>query len=545
MILHLNKSVFRKGELHRLQSSLERPYVQAFLPPFSSFDYIRQHFPKVGISLQRCFSLARSFNCQSVVYEKIPPVGMIAEENDYLREISAVSDEYVHRVSFWRKRIWWAWMLRFCRDKDLIGYAIVKHDSGIVSGEYVDSWYVFESVFVKYEHEHNCVSNQGLFSLKVGVKVFHIKGVLYCQQNNITTKCAHVAVRSLLSRFSSDGDLSYTQIHNLARESMAKQGLCYYPNKGLSARTIIDVIHGLGYECNAKDYELLEKKDLLRIADRVYDPYQSYLYAGVESGAGALLGFRCYNSSGKAVGKHIIPICGHTFNKDTWVSDADSSYLMVTRSFGYMRSENWTSSFIGHDDNFGPNYCIPRGYMKPTDVTFVLSVQFPNERLQARIAEPAALAIMMAIIAHNTDNLFDNEWVKRLWDAIPLRKCVLRTIYVSAKDYCEYVGAAQDWKGNKEGKSVRDIISGKVGDVDLLVVEFSIAQLFPANERKVGEVVFGASRPLTRNPNYPYGFEFLLVRLPKVLVCPEVGRPPRSRLISSSIQSHLPLIKKK
>ena len=57
-------------------------------------------------------------------------------------------------------------------------------------------------------------------------------------------------------------------------------------------------------------------------------PYQKFLYAGIESGGGALLGFK-FGGPGAKGEKHLIPFFGHTFNKDIWVSNADPAYFHV------------------------------------------------------------------------------------------------------------------------------------------------------------------------------------------------------------------------
>jgi len=89
-------------------------------------------------------------------------------------------------------------------------------------------------------------------------------------------------------------------------------------------------------------------------------PYQKLLYAGIESGAGAMLGFKL--AGPRAEGRHIIPFFGHTTNQDAWVPNAEVAYFHVGEDTRYVPSEAWVSSFIGHDDNFGSNFCVPRLY---------------------------------------------------------------------------------------------------------------------------------------------------------------------------------------
>ncbi|MCS1409971.1 MAG: hypothetical protein M2R45_03159 [Verrucomicrobia subdivision 3 bacterium] len=55
---------------------------------------------------------------------------------------------------------------------------------------------------------------------------------------------------------------------------------------------------------------------------------------------------------------------GHTLNRDTWVPFAKSSYFSVGGTHRFLYSDLWVSMFIGHDNNFGSNICIPRYYLK-------------------------------------------------------------------------------------------------------------------------------------------------------------------------------------
>lgn len=188
--------------------------------------------------------------------------------------------------------------------------------------------------------------------------------MLYCQQNELNKACAQVALRSLLSRILPEGDIAYRQINQIA--NAVNPG--FNPAKGLSVPQIREVFRVLGIGFNDIDYSAHDE-DIRKTL-----PYQKYAYAGLESGGGALVGFRLAGRELRAEAKHIIPIYGHTFNKDTWAPDADVAYFRIGEGVGYVPSESWTSSFLGHDDNFGPNFCIPRLYIGNDKVDYVVEI---------------------------------------------------------------------------------------------------------------------------------------------------------------------------
>lgn len=540
-------------EQHRCQPPLEVPEVIDFEKQFSAFDFLERRFREWNSSVRRCFSLARTFDCKTLVLEKIAPIGMIQDENLRLKSIACGSDEVLYRVSFWKRSFGAAEDISKCSDEDLVGYFIVKHDYGVVSSDRadkrIDRWYIFEAVFVKYCHEHNCITRPTCYSVVIGPKGFHIFGVLYCQQNCLTKVCAHVALRSLLSRCAAGHDVNYEQIHDYALAAMNRANREYRPWEGLSSGCIQDVLEEFGMKYNAYDYDQMERKDPTRAVDRYRHPYQAYLYSGIESGIGSLMGFKLVNRDGSLRGRHIIPFYGHTFNKDTWVSDADTAYFTVTQGFGYMRSENWVSSFIGHDDNFGPNFCVPRLYMRPEHVDYVVSIQGPDILLHSKDAEVAALSIISECVAKFGN--FANAWIRRLAQALPHAggfNAVLRSVDLTNVEYIAHLKGCKDWLGNGGDAAILDAIDKGVLPRKLVVVEVSMVQLFPANKRKLAEIVFDGSKALTRSEKFIGGFEFVLARIPEryITYLPSTKEPNRNELAigTSKFITHVPLFRR-
>lgn len=497
-------------------------------PPFSFFDLLETRFGDFD-SLRRIFSLARSFDAQSLVIETISPAGIIAEENE---DILSSYPDYVNpalkRLSFWKKPLTDA-TSTFTSD-DLIGYALFKHD--IVESMNYDRWHVFEAVMAKYPHEHNCVPRPGSYRLTVNGNTYQIRGVLYCQQNELNKACAQVALRSLLSRIQPEGDISYRRINQIA--DSVHPG--FNPGKGLDVKQIRRILTELG--CNFNDVDYSQGDENLRLDL----PYQKYAYSGLESGYGALVGFRLAGIDLQDDAKHIIPYYGHTFNKDTWVPCADISYFHIGEGVGYVPSESWTSSFIGHDDNFGPNFCIPRLYIERDKVDYVVEVFRPGICYSGILAEAIALNILYSLLPNIIGA--ENKWILRLFEWTSKQQVVFRAQGISSTEYAAHIRSLVDWEGRAEDAELCDLLEKEM-PAFVWAVEISTPQLFPANERKLGEIVFDATRPLNVQDETAIFDSFILSRLPGIyLLGGDISNgTPQFTPVPSGIKSHTNLIK--
>jgi hypothetical protein len=498
-------------------------------PPFSFFNFIEDHFGDYD-SLRRVFSLARSSDSETLVLERIPPAGIIAEENeDLLLLHTDYRNTDLLRLSFWKKAFT-AHLATELSSDDLIGYAIFKRDELV--GKAIDSWHVFEAVFAKYPHDHNCVPRPHTYSLTIGKQPFAIRGLLYCQQNTLNKACAQVALRSLLSRLLPDGDISYRQINRIAKS--VDDG--FQPGAGLSVPQIRAIFTELEIKFNDVDYSTLEP------AMRHDLPYQKYAYAGLESGGGALVGFRLTGRELRQEAKHIIPIYGHTFNKDTWAPDADVAYFRIGENVGYVPSESWTSSFLSHDDNFGPNYCIPRLYIGNDNVDYVVELFRPGVLYSGVLAEALALNILYSLLP-SLDGA-KNRWISRLLIWTSRQRVVFRAQAVTAKEYSEHLRNLRDWEGNEENPELCDTLEQEMPTM-IWAVEISTPQLFPANERKLGEIVLDATQTLDMEDDLSLNKVFLFARLPgHYLLGGDISNGnPQFTSVESRLQSHTDLIK--
>lgn len=500
------------AEKHRMQPATGRiEFFDYSENKFSAFDFLSKRFLDASnpYPLQRCFSIARSKCCKSLVVEKILSVGFLADENEALKEFNCKNDGKIFRLSFWRRDLRRRNDLKKATNRDILGYVILKGDEGL--GLKL-GWHVFESVFVKYGHSHNCVPQGVFYNLRVGDVFFSIKGVLYCQQNRLTKTCAQVSLRTLLSRFGCRYDIGFNEINRLAKQ-VADHG--YTSSMGLDVKQIRHILKSM----NVRFWDVYYPNGQRGRSRMATMPFQRVLYSGIESGWGSLLWFKYRDRDGQTR-RHIIPFFGHTFNKDAWVSDAQRFYFNVDDGDGYLPSENWTSNFIGHDDNFGSDLCVPRFFVNERNVEYAVALLPPHAEYPGVTAEVLAWGILEALVDQLYLDENNNIWRKRLLDAfvegkyVARPQIVLRTIYMESDNYCDLLSRSKDKFGNIEAPKMISSLREIGAQGYYWVVEVSLPQLFSANEAKVGEIVLDAALPIRNEGDMPGVSVFVFARLP-------------------------------
>ncbi|MBN1546926.1 MAG: hypothetical protein JW902_09725 [Syntrophaceae bacterium] len=492
-------------------------------PPFSNFDFVDNEFGSVP-AIRRLFSQARSYGCQTVVVESIPATGVIAEDD---AELSSLFPDFkpagLQRLSFWKTPLKSEKELLHSKSRSFLGFAILKRDN--VPSRKINDWYVFESVIVKYPHEHNCVRSAAEFHVRLGENNFSVTGFLYCQQNALNKACAQVALRALLGTLHADQDLSYRQINAWASTNE--------PWMGLNVSQIQRVLKGAGIGFYDIDYCSRTKDERCNLP-----PYQKLLYAGIESGAGALLGFRLSGKGLTDETRHIVPFFGHTFNQDAWVPHAELAYFHVGETTRYLPSQAWASSFIGHDDNFGSNFCVPRLYIDEDKADYVVELLRDGCVYSGDTAEAVAVDFLYSILPQISNR--DLLWLRRLIDHVLEQKVVLRAICLSAKEYIRHWRYSRDWQANVENRDLCSAIHPLLPK-QLWVVEVSVPELFSANLHKVGEIILDA----TQQPTIERDFRlFVCARVPgNLVVLQDVSATgvPSFFCVPSQLQSHTPL----
>lgn len=505
---------------HRLVGAVSPPKLVETARPFSNFNFLEKTCLSES-SIRRIFSRARAAGANLLVVEDIPAAGVIADEN---AEIVAEHPDYemreLRRLSFWRTKRRQAGD----EDRELIAYAIAKRD--VVPRKAFDEWHVFESVFRVTSYGHNYVHGARSYRIRVGKKEFSISGVLYCQQNGLNKACAQVALRTLCSLHVSDLQLPYSRINKLAAQLGG-----FDIGEGLNVSQIHAVLEGLGIGFNDADYSSADKRHR-----RKMPPYQKFLYAGVESGSGALLGFQMNTPESDL---HIVPFFGHTFDRDTWVPNAEEAYFRVGSQHRYLPSETWVSSFVGHDDNFGSDFCVPRLYLSPEQVQYVVELLPKAAKYSGMAAEAMAIGYLNRALPDLAAS--KKKWLRRLTDGMQNRNLVLRAVPLSSAQYLDHLGTIADWNYRRENPALCAILEKHVLPKNVWMVEVSVQELFPTNQRKLGEIVLDAAKQQADGNDFE---PFVLARFPgRVLLFDRLGQHRQPKFVTgpSKLGSHTPL----
>lgn len=504
--------------------------------PFSNFQFLASPgpFQAGGHALQRIFSEARRAAADRLIIETIDESAETADETMQLQQSGDFADSHLYRFTFW------------AIDKDgpgsladrsaprpdlLLGYAIVRSDH---FGSETQT-HVFESVFRKYPHFHNFIPCCRTFGIHCLGHNYPLPGVMYCQQNRRTKACAQVALRSLLATRLPDRPILYSQI-----QAATQRG---DPANGLAVRDIQNVLKHFGVNFRDLDYTA-------RGVDLEVLPYTRLLYAGIENGCGGLLGFSMTGTDEerKPRGKHIIPFFGHTFNQDAWAPRAQRAYFPVGASIRYIPSDAWVGNFIGHDDNFGSNFCMPRTFIHSKQVSYVAALLPDGMAADPIQAEAIAAELVYALFEQLPVSSSCSFWYQQLYEHVRERDIVLRTHAMPAEAYVQHLADARDWdhrRADLDPVLLRDILPPQ-----LWVVEVSIPEIFATNYAKLGEIViagglpFAADRPdPASGPSDSYIQRLVLARFPGIAFFHSRKEDGTIMLndLPCGIQSHSPL----
>lgn len=487
---------------------------------FSNFLHIDRRYRSHPV-LRRIFSLARVLGYKSLLVERVdePACALLAEENAALavRRPDFVRST-VERLSFWR-----------CLPDapvapgDFIGYAIFKSDE--LKGAANPQDYVYEAVLpsVRLEDQNNFIHCRRTYAVRTAAGPQSVTGVLYAQQNDLTFVCAHVALRTALACLLPEHDLSYARMNGLA--GIDHRTRVVGGGTGLSPDDLQTILQGLGVP---HEKIVHEPKDGLDLPTE----FQRDLYGFIESGCPALVGFELDDPNPGPGGspRHIVPVIGHTFNNDAWVPDAQRAYF--GNQLRYFSSESWLSSYVLHDDNFGPYYCLPRHFLKKDNFRIILGLQRHATAYSASEAEAVGFAFLESIVRFAPS--IGQDWYDRFSIFCRQGLLVLRSFLIERPDYLRHLRELRSWTGEP---LEADIIGGMENHLPerFWMVEASAPELFTASRRKFGELLLSATTPLPK----PLDISPLLAaRLPGMVLLPQSGNIVR---LPTGLQSHTPL----
>ena len=235
----------------------------------------------------------------------------------------------------------------------------------------------------------------------------------------------------------------------------------------------------------------------------------------------------------------MIPFFGHTFNEDAWSPHAEQDYFKIGEAISYIPSRAWLSSFIVHDDNLGPNLCIPQGFLDKAKVDYVLELLPQGWRYSGVEAELVAADYFYSILPELADSL-EKPWLRRLLEYVIRKKLILRHVPIGKNDYLAALRRATDWEGRAESTETLSVLEDLVPE-RYWMIEVSVPEVFSTNKRKLGEILLDAERELSSDID---GTSFVLARFPGCYAFFDQQDGygiPRFSTTSSSLESHIPV----
>ena len=517
-------------QAHRCVNPLTVELYHPTISGFSNFQFLEDTFgsfvPNRDGAVRRCFSLARMSRAKTLVREMIDPVGMLLYEHQQLSRTKTAVVECVFRFSFWRRFFLHKDEIKSLSSDDCLGYAIIQ-EIKLATGE--RRWNVFEAVFQPVLKSNWVIPRLGVYDFNVGGCSFCIRGNLYCQQDGLSTVCAHVALRTLISRVSPKHDISYKTIDDVARKVCdinLELGLTIQ-----QIEAVLDDAH-IEYEDFCYDRELIcDKGKSTFISDDT--PIERFIHAGVESGMGSLFGFKVecpetidrrgrssemMTDGIKTDSRHIIPIFGHSFNGLSWINEAGRRYFRKNgASVLYTTGTCWTDGYLGHDDNVGPEVFIPQNYVRTKYHSYVLNLLKPSYHSTGVFVEDIARELLETYLGSKLPQ--SPSWSRRLCHMVrnTPTEIVYRAVSMTRCDYCKWLAQARDWAGMSESESDCLALEDELPS-QLWIVEISCPHLYPGNLRKIGDMIFDAEK--IKYKNKPHNGQnrqlFVLARFPSL-----------------------------
>ncbi|MHC4122321.1 MAG: hypothetical protein ACYSSI_02005 [Planctomycetota bacterium] len=434
--------------------------------------------------LHRFLSIMRKMKSKSYLLEELEIDGEIKEEKEMFENIRGAIEFKAQRISFFSSAD--------CKEIDeitednFLGYAVIITAKKL--GNYISA-YILESIVKPPElrnyYLHNIRVHKTCIGTKENSREFRIKGSFFAQQSRVTHACAHAAIRVAINSHPIFGQRKLTNkyINSLTNN----------PERGLYKPEIMNVIKSLGFKIFQADFSENTKID-----------YDHFLYPYLESCLPTILGINRWDRINNQMVGHVVTVLGHTTNFDRWQPEADRGYGNYPIK-PYISTAEWCDHYIINDDNYGMYCTLPSESMRnfivpdknPNPHAVIALIIAPRElELEGYYAEQKSIVALSKILSHFPHCLgTNNNWVCRIIKA--QGSIVCRTILVNKEDYMSQfaeIGIALELPEK------------------LWVTEISLPNLYCANKRKIGDIVWNAQKkgPEQENPLFAWFPEIFL-----------------------------------
>ena len=339
---------------------------------------------------------------------------------------------------------------------------------------------------------------------------FNINGLLFCQQNQITTVCAHACLRMAINNLPYLEESELITTTDILMESKRING-------GNSPEYIhidhfLKIINGLGFN-HTMDDTVLEKIN-----------YDAIAYPLMESGLPTILEITTKDPKTT----HVITVVGHTLNSDLWHPEAETGYSIPDWiGHPHIQASSLTDQYIIMDDQMGPALCLSMNTLgkKPSfKCRRITGISRYPINVKPYVVEEKASAYYYAGLDAIDEN---SKWIKRLKASYP----IFRNYILDKESYTRHMKNVV-FKKMEVKKEIDEIIS-KVPDY-FWFFEFSLTDLYTANKNKLGEIL------INKDTNEP-----ILMRYVSNLLYNNLGKNHWEKYIIENITEHSPLLRSK
>jgi len=506
--------------------------LQDCAPPYSFFKLIRSVWKGYKKSapppdpLHRLCTLMRKMKAKSFVKEKLL---LNPELEDEIRMADArcgggVKMSSIVRLTFFRSfpesRHW-----DELNDNDLLGYAIIVTLK--LPGQNYRT-YMLESVVrppslwldlekkkalpVTNYYTHCARTFKTCIGTKRHSKTYNLIGSFFTQQNNLTSVCAHAALRTVLNSSAIFiQDIENQKLTNRAINETLFGNLRFQKNsekigeykgdpigtkKGLDNKDIEDVVKSL-----VEGRVILGNFSLPQGNGAV--EYDDFVYPLIESGMPAILGVEGWNFYGVKQVSHVISILGHTLNTDRWDPEARLNYGRMfpyhRASLRYIPVTEWIDHYIINDDNLGMYLTCPsdmlRSLLMPSKnpelhAVIAMGIVFEDILLPGHVANMLASGAARMLINDASINA-PNFWLNHLKRG----NLVCRTFLQRKQSYLEHIKEFA-----KESGVLTSQIERKFMNLpsSFWLTELSLPNVYTGNKHKLGEIIVHSDRAMEK-----------------------------------------------
>lgn len=334
----------------------------------------------------------------------------------------------------------------------------------------------------------------------VGGQRFEIEASYFCQQNRLTTMCAHSALKTTLWHALDRAYQPATRVMNAVAATVPGHD-GWKASAGLSLRQCAAI-------CDEFDRKLVSWKfEGGRNANVA--PYE-LAYLLQECGLPSVIVFR---TSAGDDDYHVVPVVGHTLNTDEWFPVALDAYphirLDPMRSLvrEFLPAAEWVPHLVIHDDILGPYYSLSHSSLTRDAragedfigrACWVLAVApkgFPDSANPVFAQKVGWVYLRELWSAFGVNH--ESPWTERLrvlWNGrsrTALANTVLRTTLVQPDQYLAHLEDSVTHAGESPNlDGIRTRLRRELGEHELVwMIEFTLPELYCGNRSKVGELL--------------------------------------------------------